>query len=89
MVAAASAILKSRCQLKFAPGTLAIIAAHGVGNPRDCVSGRFSKLLKFQPLKLKEIRLKKAILTASVTMAFCVDDYGHLQLSTESTCQPT
>jgi hypothetical protein len=29
MVAAASAILKARRQLKFASGTLAIIAAHG------------------------------------------------------------
>jgi hypothetical protein len=36
------------------PGTLEGFATHGVGNPQDFVSGRFSKLLKFQSLKSKE-----------------------------------
>lgn len=35
------------------PGTLAVVAMHGVGNPRESVSGRVASLLKFNPLKLK------------------------------------
>lgn len=35
-------------------GTLSNLELYGVGNPRDCVSGRISKLLKFQALKSKE-----------------------------------
>jgi hypothetical protein len=35
-------------------GTLSNLDLYGVGNPRDFVSGRLSKLLKFQPLKSKE-----------------------------------
>jgi len=35
------------------PGTLGRSRGHGVGNPRDFVSGRAASLLKFNPLKLK------------------------------------
>lgn len=35
------------------PGTLGASRGHGVGNPRDFVSGRVASLLKFNPLKLK------------------------------------
>lgn len=39
---------------KITLGTLRVSHEHGVGNPQDCVSGRISKLLKFQALKSKE-----------------------------------
>ena len=34
-------------------GTLRVFEGHGVGNPRESVSGRVASLLKFNPLKLK------------------------------------
>jgi len=40
--------LESKASAKIAPGTLAIIAAHGVGSPRDLGSDSSPSLLKFR-----------------------------------------
>jgi hypothetical protein len=71
------------------PGTLGEAKGYGVGNPRDLCSGRPPSLLKFQSLKSKKMSLKRSIVTSSVRMVFCVDDSARLELSTESTCQPS